>query len=203
MTAIDFPNSPTVGQLFTVGETTWEWTGVLWEGSSVAIPGPQGPTGPTGATGSTGPAGPGIASGGTASQILTKASGADYDTQWSTLPRIPPNDDTAKGIGYIGLPQVQVTSSKTFSNSDAGKHQRVDNAVTLTIPSNASVPFEIGTTFIIINNGNFSTTVAIDSDTLRLAGSGTTGSRTLGNYGMATIVKIKDEVWVISGNGLS
>ena len=57
MTAIDFPNSPTVGQLFTVGETTWEWTGVVWEGSSVAIPGPQGPAGADGADGADGPAG--------------------------------------------------------------------------------------------------------------------------------------------------
>jgi hypothetical protein len=32
MAAIDFPNSPTVGQLFTVGDITWEWTGTLWKG---------------------------------------------------------------------------------------------------------------------------------------------------------------------------
>lgn len=119
-------------------------------------------------------------------------------------PASPANADSAKAIGYVGLPQVQVTSSKTFSATDAGKHQRVDNnTLTLTIPSDSSVPFEIGTTFVVINNGNFSTTIAIDTDTLRLAGSGTTGSRTLGNYGVATIVKIKDAVWIVSGNGLS
>lgn len=48
MTAIDFPNSPTVGQLFTVGEITWEWTGTVWQGVGTAIPGPTGPTGPAG-----------------------------------------------------------------------------------------------------------------------------------------------------------
>ena len=119
-------------------------------------------------------------------------------------PAAPANANSAKAIGYVGLPQVQVTSSKTFSATDAGKHQRVDNnTLTLTIPSDSSVPFEIGTTFVVINNGNFSTTIAIDSDDLRLAGTGATGSRTLGNYGMATIVKIKDAVWIISGNGLT
>jgi hypothetical protein len=63
MAAIDFPNSPTVGQLFTVGETTWEWTGVLWEGFSVAVPGPQGPAGADGADGADGANGPAGADG--------------------------------------------------------------------------------------------------------------------------------------------
>jgi hypothetical protein len=43
MAAIDFPNSPTVGQLFTVGNTTWEWTGTVWKGltGSVTISSPD------------------------------------------------------------------------------------------------------------------------------------------------------------------
>ena len=36
MAAIDFPNSPTVGQLFTVGDVTWEWTGAVWQGLGTA-----------------------------------------------------------------------------------------------------------------------------------------------------------------------
>lgn len=51
MPAIDFPNSPTVGQLFTVGDTTWEWTGTVWKGIGTAVPGPAGPTGPSGEAG--------------------------------------------------------------------------------------------------------------------------------------------------------
>ena len=31
MTAIDFPNSPTVGQTLTVGQRTWQWNGSVWE----------------------------------------------------------------------------------------------------------------------------------------------------------------------------
>jgi hypothetical protein len=45
MAAIDFPNSPTVGQLFTAAGTTWEWTGILWEGIGAVVPGPAGPSG--------------------------------------------------------------------------------------------------------------------------------------------------------------
>lgn len=49
------------------------------------------PRGDTGATGATGPQGPkgdtgaGVASGGTTGQVLTKVSGTDYDTTWTTL----------------------------------------------------------------------------------------------------------------------
>lgn len=52
------------------------------------LTGPTGPTGatgvtgPTGPTGSTGPTGPGVASGGTAGQILSKNSATNYDTTW-------------------------------------------------------------------------------------------------------------------------
>lgn len=30
MAAIDFPNSPTVGQLFTAGTVSYKWTGTAW-----------------------------------------------------------------------------------------------------------------------------------------------------------------------------
>lgn len=31
MTAINFPDSPTVGDSFTAGGRTWQWTGVFWQ----------------------------------------------------------------------------------------------------------------------------------------------------------------------------
>lgn len=49
----------------------------------------QGPIGPQGETGETGPAGPsgeGVLAGGTTGQILAKASGTDYDTEWIDAP---------------------------------------------------------------------------------------------------------------------
>ena len=44
--------------------------------------GPQGPKGDKGDTGEQGPAGVGIPAGGAAGQVLAKASGTDYDTEW-------------------------------------------------------------------------------------------------------------------------
>ena len=44
------------------------------------------PAGEAGATGPTGPAGPGVPSGGSAGQVLAKASGTAYDTEWIDPP---------------------------------------------------------------------------------------------------------------------
>ena len=51
----------------------------------VGKPGPQGPAGPQGAPGPQGPAGQGVPAGGTVRQVLTKASGMNYDTKWANM----------------------------------------------------------------------------------------------------------------------
>jgi hypothetical protein len=68
MTALDFPNSPDIGDKFIISGKAWIWTGDVWEIFGSVSSGPQGPTGPTstepgptgptGATGFTGPTGP-------------------------------------------------------------------------------------------------------------------------------------------------
>lgn len=48
MAAIDFPDTPTVGQQLTVGDVTWEWTGSVWKSLGTSFTGATGPTGPAG-----------------------------------------------------------------------------------------------------------------------------------------------------------
>jgi hypothetical protein len=55
---IDFPNSPDVDDLFTVGDRTWRWTGTAWDTVEEVITGPTGPTGPDGTFNATGPTAP-------------------------------------------------------------------------------------------------------------------------------------------------
>lgn len=55
---INFPDTPTVGQTFSVDGRTWSWTGTYWDSVATTVAGPTGPTGAAGATGPTGPTGP-------------------------------------------------------------------------------------------------------------------------------------------------
>lgn len=77
-------------------------------------------------------------------------------------------------------------------------------ARTWTIPANASVAFPIGTAISFVNDTGAGTiTIAITTDTLTLAGVGTTGARTLAAAGNATAVKITATSWQIAGPGLT
>jgi hypothetical protein len=77
-------------------------------------------------------------------------------------------------------------------------------ARTFTIPANSSVAYPIGTSLTFINQNSAGTvTIAINTDTMRLAGAGTTGSRTLTANGIATAIKVTSTEWLISGTNLS
>jgi len=112
---------------------------------------------------------------------------------------------TVKSVGYLGLPQSGTATSATLAMSDAGKHIYVTTASqTITIPANASVAYPIGTTLTFIAGPSATTvTIAITSDTLRLAGGTSTGTRTLAANGMATAVKVAATTWYINGTGLT
>lgn len=109
-----------------------------------------------------------------------------------------------RGAGYMGMPQVTTGISRSFAATDAGKHIYVTSTgTTQTIPANTSVAFPIGTTIVVVNGSGVSTSIAITSDTLRLANSASTGTRTLASNGMCTLVKINSTEWIASGNGLT
>jgi len=108
------------------------------------------------------------------------------------------------GFGYMGLPQnATTTGAATIAAADAGKHIYSTATRTLTIDSNANLALPIGTTITFVAGSGATVTIAITTDTMYLAGPGTTGSRTLAAFGMATAVKIASTTWIISGNGLT
>ena len=111
----------------------------------------------------------------------------------------------ARGGGYMGIPQSVAAGSGAYTivAADAGEHIYTTTTRTVTIPANASVAFPVGTVISFISGVGATTTIAITSDTMYLAGAGTTGSRTLAAHGMATAVKVASTTWYISGNGLS
>lgn len=114
--------------------------------------------------------------------------------------------DAKAPLGVIT--QNSQSTAYTLVLADAGKHilhpSADTTARTFTIPANSSVAFPVGTAVTFINqNGAGVVTIAITSDTMRLAGSGTTGSRTLAANGVATAIKITSTQWIISGAGLT
>lgn len=113
---------------------------------------------------------------------------------------------TARTAMGVDIPQNSKSADYTLVLGDAFKHilhpAADTNDRTFTIPANASVAFPVGTAVTFVNEVN-TVTIAITSDTLVLAGAGTTGSRTLAANGMATAIKITSTKWMISGTGLS
>jgi hypothetical protein len=104
--------------------------------------------------------------------------------------------------------QSSQSAAYTLVLTDGGKHILHPSADTtarvFTIPANSSVAFPIGTAVTFVNQASAGTiTISITTDTMRLAGAGTTGSRTLAANGIATALKITSTEWIISGTGLS
>lgn len=115
--------------------------------------------------------------------------------------------DGTDAVGFRNTPINSQSTSYTLVLADAGKtiyHPASDaNDRTFTIPANGSVAYAIGTVLTFINLSANDLTIAITSDTMYLAGDGSTGSRTLAEYGIASAVKVASTTWVISGNGLT
>ena len=107
-----------------------------------------------------------------------------------------------ESIGYRGAPQNAQGGAYALTLTDNGKHIAITTGG-VTIPANSSVAFPIGATIAIYNDSGSSQTIAITTDTLRQAGTTNTGTRTLANYGLATVVKVGATAWVIMGAGLS
>ena len=115
--------------------------------------------------------------------------------------------DGTNGVGYINIPFNSQSAAYTLVLGDAGKiifHPSTDaNARTFTIPANSSVAYPVGTALSFINMTSQVVTIAITTDTMYLSSAGTTGSRSLAQYGSATAIKMTSTTWLISGSGLT
>lgn len=142
------------------------------------------------------------------SSVVTDfALAADVATGTATDKAVTPSALTGSQI-FGHLPRVQQSAAYTLVLTDRSKfihHPSADTTARIwTIPANASVAFPVGTTITFVNqNGAGAITIAINTDTLRLAGTTSTGSRTLAANGVATVLKTDTTEWVISGSGLT
>jgi len=110
-------------------------------------------------------------------------------------------------IGYLGAPQNNITAtSYTLQMTDAGKTIYLTqgaNTGTVIIPTNAVVPFPLGTTILLIMGPTFSSNVtAANPPSLWVASNSIQRTTvTLGSYSMSSLVKVAINTWYISGAG--
>ena len=147
----------------------------------------------------------GVASAATAGTDFVAPSGALGTPSSGTLTNC--TADGTDAVGFRNVPIASKSAAYTTVLADSGKvifHPSTDaNARTFTIDSNANVAYALGTVLTFINMTSQVVTIAITSDTMYLAGTGTTGSRTLAQYGMASAIKMTSTTWIISGSGLT
>ena len=115
--------------------------------------------------------------------------------------------DGTDAVGFRNIPINSQSTAYTAVLADSGKcifHPSTDaNARTFTIPANGSVAYPIGTAISFVNMTSQVVSIAITSDTMYLAGTGTTGTRSLAQYGTATALKMTSTTLIISGAGLT
>jgi len=113
--------------------------------------------------------------------------------------------DGTDAVGFKNIPQNAQGSNYTLTLADAGKHiyRSSGSSATWTIPANSSVAYPTGTAITFINLSATAVSIAITTDTMYLSSLGTTGTRTLAQFGSATAIKIDSNNWLISGSGLT
>lgn len=125
------------------------------------------------------------------------------NTSSNVTQTLPLTDATT--LGYVNAPVNEQSTAYSTVASDAGKiilHPTSDaNARVFTI--DASVTYDLGTVLTFINLTSQVVTISLSSGTIYQAGTGSTGSRSLAQYGIATAVKMTSTTWLISGNGLT
>lgn len=110
--------------------------------------------------------------------------------------RVKDYDSNLQIVGYRNVPRS--TTITTLSVNDVGK--------TIAITANIAVPnstFAAGDAVSVYNNSSGALTITATITTLRLAGTATTGDRTLAQRGLATIWFNSATEAVISGAGVT
>ena len=105
------------------------------------------------------------------------------------------------GTGNIRrIPQNAQTAAYVLVAADVGKHISITTGG-VTVP--ASI-FSIGDNVTIFNNSTSNQTITQGAGvTLRSGGSTATGNRTLAGYGVATVLCVAADIFVITGTGLT
>jgi hypothetical protein len=144
--------------------------------------------------------------------MLMAASGQATGMKWATptevATAIQGTGSSSSAAGFRGLPVNSQSGNYTTVLSDVGKSVRHPSGAgagdTFTIDSQANVTWPDGAALTFENRDSNALSIAITTDTLRWAQDGSSGTRTLAQYGIATAI-FDDAIneWLISGTGLT
>ena len=154
--------------------------------------------------------------GGTTGQILTKNSNTDMDFVWSSesgdISEVTAGTGLTGGgtsgavtlsfdyaVGNQAIENAQTGTTYTLALSDAGKMVTLTNAsaITLTIPTNATVAFPVNTRIDLLQYGAGQVTVGGAGVTINSTGA---KLKLTGQYSGASLWKKATDTWVLIGD---
>lgn len=97
------------------------------------------------------------------------------------------------------VPANSQSSSYTLVATDNGKYISITTGGII-VPAGI---FSVGQVVSVYNNSGSSQTISASGTTLRLVGTATTGNRTLSSHGLATILCVASNTFVVTGGGVS
>ena len=106
------------------------------------------------------------------------------------------------------VPQNAQTTNYILTSSDAGKflYYTQGTSVNLYIPWTSNTSFPNGTTIMIVSRTTSGANVTVTPNTgvtLYLSGNTTSVSRNVMSYGMASLIQVESNTWMISGSGVA
>lgn len=178
MATLDFPTSPALNEVYSANGKSWTWNGTSWIVTASV-------TGNVYFNNNT------ITTSGTNESLILSPNGSGTVSVTSAF------SDSAGNIRDL------VNSDKTTAYVlVAGDNGKLINITTGGVTVNENI-FSAGNNVSIYNNSSSAQTITQGANvTMYLAGTATTGNRTLSQRGVATVICVAANTFVISGAGL-
>ena len=221
MASFDFPSTPSNGQSYTANGITYTFDGTAWKRDTGAVKGQKGEEGTAATKGQKGEVGAGDkGQKGGASTVKGQKGEVGVATKGQKGEQGSGESDTLDTVCDRGNSTDQnITTTGTLNDAAGNVREIVNNtktgAYTLTANdvgelintnSNVTIPsgvFSAGQGVTIYNNSSSNITIARSGVTAYTVGTATNTDKTLAQKGLATVMCVSANTFVVLGGGLS